>query len=80
MIIHSLAFGTIFEPAAASPNKDPALAILQEVAFRGKTLASAGTALPNENRIIGNSDTRVTLLQAAFKRIMQDGVQVSLLE
>jgi hypothetical protein len=89
VLIHSLAFGTIFEPAAMSPLKDQALPILQEVAFRGKTLVqadgvtpatSASTPLHDQNRIIGDVDTRVNKLQAAFKRIMQDGVQVTLLE
>ncbi|MGE3804065.1 MAG: pilus assembly protein TadG-related protein [Gemmataceae bacterium] len=80
VIIHSLAFGTLFEPTTSSPDKNLALGILQNVAYRGNTLASAGTPLPDENRIIGNSAERVARLQAAFKRIMQDGKQVLLLE
>ncbi|MGE3807585.1 MAG: hypothetical protein AB7K24_23215, partial [Gemmataceae bacterium] len=78
--IHSLAFGTLFEPTTTSSDKTTALGILQNVAWRGGTLASASTPLPDENRIIGNSSARVLKLQAAFKRIMQDGQQVSLLE
>jgi hypothetical protein len=84
VIIHCLAFGTLFEPASSSPETDDALERLQMMQFKGGQAGgeqpTASTPLPDYKRIIGTADERIARLKEAFSRIMQDGVQVSLIE
>ena len=84
VIIHCLAFGTLFEPSNSSANQASALARLQEMQFRGGQAEGEQpnpyTPLPDYKRIVGKSDVRIEKLKEAFSKIMQDGVQVTLIE
>ncbi|GIW80294.1 MAG: hypothetical protein KatS3mg105_2101 [Gemmatales bacterium] len=80
VLIHCLAFGTLFEPAVNSPNRQTALDFLQEIQFRGHTQDSPSTPLESYKMIVGNDQQRIQKLRDAFRAIMQDGVQVSLIE
>jgi Flp pilus assembly protein TadG len=80
VLIHCLAFGTLFEPANATADKDSALEFLQTIQFKGKTQDAIDTPLPSYKMIVGTADERITKLQQAFSNIMQDGVQVTLIQ
>ncbi|MER3415904.1 MAG: hypothetical protein C4297_06795 [Gemmataceae bacterium] len=80
VIIHCLAFGTLFEPYTTTPEKDQALELLQNIQYRGKTQSHPTDPLPEYKRIVGTPEERIQKLQEAFRRIMQDGVQVTLIE
>ncbi|MCS6851967.1 MAG: hypothetical protein NZ700_12455, partial [Gemmataceae bacterium] len=79
VLIHCLAFGSMFEPNSTDPNKGPALTMLGEIQARG--------GLPNPiedwKHIVagpgGDYNTKIDKIRDAFNRIMQDGIQVSLL-
>ena len=75
-----LAFGTLFEPTTTSSQKASALALLQEVQYRGKTQASPSDPLPSYKIVIGDNAARLDLLRQAFTAIMQDGMQVALIQ
>lgn len=78
--IHCLAFGTLFEPSTTDPDKQSALDLLQTIQYKGATQNSPSTPLADYKRIVGTSTERIDKLRDAFRLIMQDGVQVSLIE
>jgi hypothetical protein len=78
--IHCLAFGTLFEPTTNDPDKASALNLLQTIQYKGQTQASPSTPLEDYKRIVGTANERIDKLRDAFRSIMQDGVQVSLIE
>jgi Flp pilus assembly protein TadG len=78
--IHCLAFGTLFEPSTSDPDQATALDLLQTIQYKGGTQSSPSTLLPDYKRIVGTADERVSKLRTAFRAIMQDGVQVTLIE
>jgi hypothetical protein len=83
VLIHCIAYGSLFDPsvaAGASASRSAALTILQQLQYIGKTQSDPSTALPNYKIITGSSDTRITLIQQAFQKIMQDQVSVTLIE
>lgn len=84
VIIQCLGFGALFEPTNAGPEQEAALARLQEMQYRGGMAGgeqvSPETPLPSYKRIVGDSDTRIQKLKEALIKIMQDGVQISLIE
>jgi hypothetical protein len=81
VLIHCLAFGTLFEASSSSdPDQAAALSLLQNIQYKGKTQTSATTPLPTYKIIVGDSNQRIDLLRDAFTAIMQDGVQVTLLQ
>lgn len=80
VLIHCLAFGTLFEPTTTDSDKALALDLLQNIQYKGKTQATATTPLADYKKIIGTSTQRIDKLRQAFSAIMQDGVQVSLIE
>lgn len=77
--IHCIAFGTLFEPTNSSTSKTNALQNLASLEVIGKVQSSGATTLSSNKIIIGDFNTRITNLQAAFTSIMQDGVQVTLI-
>lgn len=81
VVIHSLAFGTLFEPeSSGDPDQANALNLLQTIQYKGKTQASPGDPLPSYKVIIGDSQQRIDLLRQAFTAIMQDGMQIALIQ
>lgn len=83
VLIHSIAYGSLFDPSVsggASAARNSALAILQQVQYIGKTQANASTPLQSYKIITGTADQRITLIQQAFQKIMQDSVSVTLIE
>jgi hypothetical protein len=82
-LIYSIAYGTLFDPVAApgaTTERNNALGLLQQIQYIGNTQSSASNALPSDQIIIGTSDQRITRIQAAFKKIMQSSVSVTLIE
>lgn len=77
--IHCLAFGSLFESTNTSQPKTDALKNLAALEIIGGVQATGATTLASNKIIVGDFTTRVNNLQAAFKSIMQDGVQVTLL-
>ena len=72
----------MFDPANAANSGQPqALTFLQTIQYYGNTSPDmVGTNFPDWQRIYGDNATRQTRMQAAFTKIMQSGVQVSLIE
>lgn len=77
--IHCIAFGSLFEPNNNSAAKNAALANLAQLEVIGSVQPNGATTLPANKIIIGDYNTRITSLQSALSRIMQDGVQVTLI-
>ena len=80
VLIHCVAYGTMFESYASDPDKGAALDLLQNIQFKGKTQASASDALQSYKIITGTPTQRVDKMRQAFSTIMQEGVQISLIE
>jgi hypothetical protein len=78
VLVHCIAFGDLFEYSGGGAAT--ALSNLQEMQFRGNVQANAGTPLESYKIITGTPDERIAKLTEAFRRIMQDGVQVTLIE
>jgi hypothetical protein len=76
--VFPIGFGDLFDNPGAT--RTSALNFLQEVAFRGKTSASAADPLPSYQVISGTADARIQSIRDAFERIMQSGVQVTLVK
>jgi Flp pilus assembly protein TadG len=77
--IHCIAFGSLFEPTNTSSAKTNALQNLASLEVIGSVQSAGATTLASNKIVIGNFNTRIANLQAAFTSIMQDGVQVTLL-
>ena len=75
--IHSIAFGALFE--SSSSMKAPALDFLLRVQKAGNTSPASATSIESYKIITGDYTTRIETLRQAFERIMQSGVQCSLI-
>ncbi|HEY8505468.1 MAG TPA: hypothetical protein VIL46_12870, partial [Gemmataceae bacterium] len=81
VLIHCIAYGTLFDPANAGATQSNALSALQTIQFKGNTAATTSAAdFPQYKRIYGSVPDRVQKMKDAFTKIMQEGVSVSLLE
>ena len=80
VLIHTVAYGTMFESYSTDPDKSAALDLLQNIQYKGNTQTNAATALQSYKIITGTPTERVNKMRQAFSTIMQDGVQISLLE
>jgi hypothetical protein len=83
VLIHSIAFGSLFDPSVAtsgSAARGSALQILQQCQYIGNTQDDPATPLPGYKIITGSSTQRVTLMQQAFEKIMQQQITISLIE
>ncbi len=76
--VYPIAFGDLF--SSTSGFRPTALNFLQNVAYLGQTSPNGNTPLPNQQVITGPYLNRVANLQTAFERILQSGVQVTLVE
>jgi hypothetical protein len=82
VIIHTIAFGAIFEPSAAGGQAAAAVALLQQISSIGGTVFPGSSADPTNGYkwCIGDMNARVAKLQQAFSTIMNDGASVSLIQ
>jgi Flp pilus assembly protein TadG len=84
VLIHCIAFGSLFEPTNSSTYKTNALDLLQQIQYiggkAGGEQTTATTPLASYKVIVGTYTQRIQNLQNAFNKIMQDGVQVSLIQ
>jgi hypothetical protein len=71
VLVHSIAFGNLFEPTSTASGKAAALDFLKECEIRGKTHDPATSPLPDYKIIVGTSQERVDKLTNAFTTIMQ---------
>jgi hypothetical protein len=80
VIIHCLAFGSLFYPNNASQNQTNALNLLQNIQWQGGTQPTSSTPLPSYKIINQTSNAaRTQAMDQAFKTVMQDAVQVNLI-
>jgi Flp pilus assembly protein TadG len=83
VVIHCIAFGSLFDPSNSSTYKTNALNLLQNFQYIGGQAGgeqpSPSTPLASYKIIVGPYSQRIQNLQQAFRTIMQDGVQVSLI-
>jgi hypothetical protein len=82
VIIHTIAFGTIFEPTTTGATKTSAVSLLDWISKIGGTTfpSSASDATNGYKWCIGTLDERKNKLRQAFSKIMDDGVSVTLVE
>lgn len=79
--VYPLGYGSMFDPANPSAAQSTALTFMQSVAYYGNTATdTSGSNFPDWSRIYGTNTQRVTRMQSAFTKIMQSGVQVTLIE
>jgi hypothetical protein len=76
--VHSIGFGDLFQ--YESQSKTDALDFLLQVQKLGSTSPSSATSIESYKIITGPYDTRIDNLRIALERIMQSGVQVSLIK
>ncbi|MBX3397134.1 MAG: hypothetical protein KF873_00215 [Gemmataceae bacterium] len=76
--VYPVGFGDLF--SSNSSYKASALNFLQNAAYLGQTSDSAASPLPANQIIIGTAEQRIEALRSTFERIMQSGVQVTLIE
>ena len=76
--VHAIGFGDLFQ--TTSQSKDDALDFLLSVQKAGNTSASTATSIESYKIITGDYQTRIDNIRTAFERIMQSGVQVSLIQ
>jgi hypothetical protein len=76
--VHALAFGQLFE--TASTTATGSLNFLLHVQQNGNTSAASDTSIESYKIITGDYNTRIGKIQQALQRIMQSGIQVSLIQ
>jgi hypothetical protein len=76
--VHSIAFGDLFE--VNNSDSQAALTFVLNVQQKGNTSSSTDTSIENYKIITGDYVTRIKNLQQALQRIMQSGIQVSLIQ
>lgn len=82
VLIYPLAYGNLFDPSNKSSQayKD-GLGFLQNVAVKGGTATNSDYSyFPDWQAIYGTNTQRIDRIQSAFSKIMQSGVQVTLIQ
>lgn len=77
---HAIAFGYLFEPGNTSQASLEAMNFLVEVQRIGKTLPPSATSIEDFKIITGTASERIEKLRNAFERILQSGVQITLIQ
>jgi Flp pilus assembly protein TadG len=75
--VHAIGFGDLFQHVSTS--RTDALKFLLDVQKIGNTSAASDTSIEDYKIITGEYTTRISNLRLAFERIMQSGVQVTLI-
>ena len=78
--VHSIAFGQLFETNSTSTGKPAAMNFLVKCQIKGNTSPSGATTLNSEKIIIGNYNQRIEKIRSAFEKILQSGIQITLIE
>ena len=76
--VYSIGFGDLF--SSGSSGQIAARSFLLQVQKRGKTSGPSDGAIPPSQIITGPAQTRIDSLRTCLERIMQSGVQVTLIE
>jgi hypothetical protein len=79
VLIHCIAFGSLFNSSNTSSYKTNALQNLANLEVIGNVQTGSPTTIASNKIIVGNFNTRISLMQSAFNTIMQDGMQVTLI-
>jgi hypothetical protein len=77
--VHAIAFGDLFSISPLTTPGGDALDFLGTVQYKGKTQAT-DTRIAASNIVTGDYSTRINTLKALMQRIMQSGIQVTLIE
>lgn len=82
VIIHAIAFGAIFEPTASGTEQTNAVNFLQAISAAGETIfpSSSSDARYGYKWVIGTMDERKAKMQAAFRKIMDDGEAIAIVK
>jgi hypothetical protein len=82
VLIHTVAFGAIFEPSASGGQSASAVSLLQQISGIGGTVfpSSSGDPTNGYKWCIGDMPTRIAKLAQAFSNVMNDGASVSLVQ
>ena len=78
--VHSIAFGQLFETNSTSTGKPAAMDFLVKCQIKGNTSPSGATTLNSEKMIIGTYNQRIEKIRSAFEKVLQSGIQITLLE
>ena len=76
--VHSIAFGQLFE--TTGPATSAAMTFLVNCQIKGKTSPAGSTTLNSEKIITGTYTQRIEKIRSAFERVLQDGIQITLVE
>ena len=77
--VYTIGFGDLFGNPSATQQAN-AKAFLLNIQKLGGTSSASATAIPSDQLIYGNYQTRIDNLRAVMERIMQSGIQVTLIE
>jgi Putative Flp pilus-assembly TadE/G-like len=75
--IHAIAFGDLFQTSTTL--ETTAMTFLANMQIKGNTSPAGTTTIESYKIITGNYNTRIDNIKTAFERIMQSGVQVTLI-
>jgi Flp pilus assembly protein TadG len=78
--VHSIAFGQLFETNSTSTGKPAAMDFLVKCQIKGNTSPSGATTLNSEKMIIGTYNQRIEKIRSAFEKVLQSGIQITLIE
>jgi hypothetical protein len=78
--VYAIGFGDLFNVVPQPPTAVNARTFLLQVQQRGGTSAATDAAIPAYQIITGPYQTRIDSLKTAFERILQSGVQVTLIQ
>ena len=78
--VHSIAFGQLFETNSTSTGTPAAMDFLVKCQIKGNTSPSGATTLNSEKMIIGTYNQRIEKIRSAFEKVLQSGIQITLIE
>jgi Flp pilus assembly protein TadG len=78
--VHSIAFGQLFETNSTSTGKPAAMNFLVKCQIKGNTSPAGATTLNSEKIITGTYNQRIEKVRSAFERVLQSGIQITLIE
>jgi Flp pilus assembly protein TadG len=76
--VHCIAFGQLFE--TTGPDTGAAMTFLVNCQIKGKTSPAGSTTLNSEKIITGTYTQRIEKIRSAFEKVLQSGIQITLVE